>query len=100
MGLVVWGVHAQDTRQNWSPGLATGQALFWLAEQGDVQNAVSMYIALAGGRTAQGDRVKGLVSDEVLEHWWLSYVELLQKLQLFTKANEVSTKQSVAERNW
>ena len=87
--VVVWGVHAQDTRQNWSPGSATGQALAWLAEQGDVQNAVSMYIALAGGRSAQVDRVRGLVSSEVLEHWWLSYVELLQKLQLFTKANEV-----------
>ena len=87
--VVVWGVHAQDTRPNWSPGLATSQALTWLAEQGDVQNAVSMYIALAGGRTAPGDRVRGLVQNVVLEHWWLSYVELLQKLQLFTKANEV-----------
>jgi len=87
--VVVWGVHAQDTRQNWSPNQAVSQALTWLAEQGDVQNAVSMYIALAGGRTAQADRVRGLVNNEVLEHWFLSYVELLQKLELFTKANEI-----------
>ena len=33
--------------------------------------------------------MKGLVGEAQLEHWWLSYVELLQKLQLFTQANEV-----------
>jgi hypothetical protein len=28
-------------------------------------------------------------SDTAVEHWFLSYVELLQRFQLFTKANEV-----------
>ena len=87
--MVVWGVHAQDTRPSWCPSKATREALTWLAEQGDVQNAVSMYIALSGGRNSKHERVKGLIDDLTLEHWWLSYVDLLHRLQLFTKANEV-----------
>ena len=87
--MVVWGVHAQDTRPSWCPSKATREALTWLAEQGDVQNAVSMYIALSGGRASKHDRVRGLIDSLTLEHWWLSYVDLLHRLQLFTKANEV-----------
>ena len=33
--------------------------------------------------------LKELLPEAVLEHWFLSYVDLLQRLQLFTKANEV-----------
>merc|ERR1719397_2009363 len=76
-------------RPSWSPAAATKEALIWLAEQGDVQSAVSMYIALSGGRNSSCDRVRGLIDNEVLEHWWLSYVELLHRLQLFTVANKV-----------
>ena len=36
-----------------------------------------------------GCQVKGLVAETTLEHWFFSYIELLQRLQLFTKANEV-----------
>ena len=82
-------VHAQDTRPSWCPSTATREALTWLAEQGDVQNAVSMYLALAGGRNNTQDRVRDLIDNVTLEHWWLSYVDLLHRLQLFTKANEV-----------
>ena len=39
--VVVWGVHGQDTRSSWSCGAVTADTLTWLAEQGDVQNAVS-----------------------------------------------------------
>ena len=87
--MVVWGVHAQDTRPSWCPSKATREALTWLAEQGDVQNAVSMFLALAGGRNNIQDRVRDLIDNVTLEHWWLSYVDLLHRLQLFTKANEV-----------
>ena len=30
------------------------------------------------------------VHDAVLEHWWLSYMEILHRLQLFTQGNEVN----------
>ena len=80
---------AQDTRPSWCPSRATREALTWLAEQGDVQNAVSMFLALAGGRNNIQDRVRDLIDNVTLEHWWLSYVDLLHRLQLFTKANEV-----------
>jgi len=91
--VVVWGVHGQDTRPSWSCGAVTAETLTWLAEQGDVQNAVSMYIALSGGRNggAGEERVRGLVEEAILEHWWLSYMELLHRLQLFTQGNQVLT---------
>ena len=54
-----------------------------------MQNAVSMFLALAGGRNNPHDRVKDLIDENTLEHWWLSYVDLLHRLQLFSKANEV-----------
>lgn len=43
--VVVWGVHAQDTRPSWGSGGVTGQTLAWLAERGDVQNAVSRTVS-------------------------------------------------------
>ena len=42
--VVVWGVHGQDTRPSWSCAAVTSQTLTWLAENGDVQNAVSAII--------------------------------------------------------
>ena len=65
-----------------------------------------MYIALSGGRNggAGEERVRGLVGqhtlnkanffslkveEAILEHWWLSYMELLHRLQLFTQGNQV-----------
>lgn len=88
--MVVWASHAQDTRPGWSSHQATRECLTWLADQGDVQNAVSMFLALAGGRNNPHERVRDLIDDATLEHWWQSYVDLLHRLQLFTKANEVS----------
>ena len=42
--VVVWGVHGQDTRPSWSCAAVTSETLTWLAENGDVQNAVSAII--------------------------------------------------------
>ena len=72
---------------------------------------VSMYIALSGGRNggAGEERVRGLVGrqttmstffnvkveEAILEHWWLSYMELLHRLQLFTQGNQVCFATSV-----
>ena len=33
--------------------------------------------------------MRGLVEESVVEHWFLSYIDLLQRLKLFTIANEV-----------
>ena len=64
-----------------------------VSEHGDVQSAVSMYLVLGGGRAGDAvgvERTKGLIDNAVLEHWFLSYIELLQRLQLFPIANEVN----------
>ena len=47
-------------------------------------------MVLSGHRSKPHDRVRDLIDDNTLEHWWLSYVDLLHKLQLFTIANEVN----------
>ena len=96
--MVVWGTHAQDTRPSWSPLSATSEALTWLAEQGDVQNAVSMFLALSGGRNFPQEKIRGLIDENTLEHWWLSYVDLLQRLQLYTNANEVDITRKIRIR--
>jgi len=88
--VVVWT--AVETRPVWSPANCVAETLTWLAEHGDVQSAVSMYLVLGGGRAGDAvgvERTKGLIDNAVLEHWFLSYIELLQRLQLFPIANEV-----------
>ena len=45
---------------------------------------------LVGRNGEMNSKMKGLVEESVLEHWFLSYVDLLQRLQMFTSANEVS----------
>lgn len=89
--VVVWT--AVDSRPLWSPSEITAETLLWLAEHGDVQSAVSMYLVLRGDvRPVDGagvERTKGLIEDAVLEQWFLSYIEILQKLKLFTLANKV-----------
>jgi len=89
--VVVWGTHAAlNTRQIWDQGPFVTETLHWYAENGDIQSAVSMYIVLAVGRNGEmNSKMKGLVEESVLEHWFLSYVDLLQRLQMFTNANEI-----------
>jgi len=89
--MVVWGTHAAlNTRHLWTNDSFLAESLNWYCENGDVQSAVSIYLVLAGGRNGEVNSVvKGLVDDSVLEHWFLSYIELLQRLQLFTTANEI-----------
>jgi len=89
--VVVWGVHAEEKRAAWSPLGVTRDTLTWLAEHGDVQNAVSMYIVLVGDRhlSRHQDRLKGFLPPATIEHWWQEYIYLLQRLSLFTQANEI-----------
>jgi len=87
--VVVWGAHAAgDNRATWNHDAVFADTLTWFAEQGDVQSAVSMYLVLTGMRGGESI-LKELLPEAVLEHWFLSYVDLLQRLQLFTKANEI-----------
>jgi len=86
--VVVWGVHAGDNRPTWDHSQVVSETLSWFAETGDVQSSVSMYLVLAGVRGCDTS-VDTLVEEAVLEHWFLAYIDLLQRLQLFTKSNEI-----------
>ena len=51
-----------------------------MADGGDLQSAVSMYIVL-------GDRVKGLMLDpDTVLAWFQGYIDLLQSFRLFNVA--------------
>ncbi|CAB1312298.1 unnamed protein product [Coregonus sp. 'balchen'] len=52
------------------------------AEQGDVQMAVSVLIVL-------GDRIRKEIDDLTQEHWYMSYIDLLQRFELWNVSNEV-----------
>ncbi|XP_061455673.1 GATOR2 complex protein WDR24 isoform X4 [Rhineura floridana] len=56
--------------------------LLFYAEQGDVQMAVSVLIVL-------GDRIRKEIDDQAQEHWYTSYIDLLQRFQLWNISNEV-----------
>ncbi|KAK6476233.1 GATOR complex protein WDR24 isoform X2 [Huso huso] len=52
------------------------------AEAGDVQMAVSVLIVL-------GDRIRKEVDELTQEHWYTSYIDLLQRFELWNVSNEV-----------
>ncbi|XP_059809700.1 GATOR complex protein WDR24-like isoform X1 [Hypanus sabinus] len=52
------------------------------AEQGDVQMAISVLIVL-------GDRIRKEIDEQTQEHWYMSYIDLLQRFRLWNVANEV-----------
>ncbi|XP_070565824.1 GATOR2 complex protein WDR24-like isoform X2 [Ptychodera flava] len=56
--------------------------LHFYAEQGDVQMTVSALIIL-------GDRIRSQISETSQEVWFMSYIELLCRFQLYTVATEV-----------
>ncbi|XP_039188076.1 GATOR complex protein WDR24-like [Crotalus tigris] len=56
--------------------------LLFYAEQGDVQMAVSILIVL-------GDCIKKGIDDQTQEHWYMSYIDLLQRFQMWNISNEV-----------
>ncbi|XP_076468926.1 GATOR2 complex protein WDR24-like [Babylonia areolata] len=58
------------------------QGIHSLAEQGDIQTCVSMLIVL-------GDHVRSHIDLETQENWFLSYIDLLSRYELWTVANEV-----------
>nr|XP_006637123.1 PREDICTED: WD repeat-containing protein 24 [Lepisosteus oculatus]XP_015215489.1 PREDICTED: WD repeat-containing protein 24 [Lepisosteus oculatus]XP_015215490.1 PREDICTED: WD repeat-containing protein 24 [Lepisosteus oculatus] len=58
------------------------EMLQYYAEQGDVQMAVSVLIVL-------GDRIRKEIDELTQEHWYASYIDLLQRFELWNVANEV-----------
>lgn len=66
----------------WDCGQLVVEMLYHYATQGDVQMAVTCIIVL-------GKRLKGLLNAEQVEHWFLSYIDLLQRFQLWNVANQV-----------
>ncbi|XP_072444373.1 GATOR2 complex protein WDR24-like [Chiloscyllium punctatum] len=62
--------------------LVVRDMMCFYAEQGDVQMAISVLIVL-------GDRIKKEIDEQTQEHWYTSYIDLLQRFQLWNVANEV-----------
>uniref|UniRef100_A0A673HXU8 GATOR2 complex protein WDR24 n=1 Tax=Sinocyclocheilus rhinocerous TaxID=307959 RepID=A0A673HXU8_9TELE len=58
------------------------EMLCYYAEQGDVQMAVSVLIVL-------GDRIRKEIDELTQEHWYMSYIDLLQRFELWNVSNEV-----------
>ncbi|XP_059835219.1 GATOR complex protein WDR24 isoform X3 [Hypanus sabinus] len=56
--------------------------LHYYAEEGDVQMAVSVLIVL-------GDRIRKEIDEQTQEHWYTSYIDLLQRFKLWNISNEV-----------
>ena len=67
--VVVWGVHGQDTRPSWASGGLTAATLAWLAERGDVQNAVSLSIGFKNVSPRFGITNFKLVSTKCKPFW-------------------------------
>ncbi|KAK7919744.1 hypothetical protein WMY93_011028 [Mugilogobius chulae] len=57
-------------------------ASFFSPIRGDVQMAVSVLIVL-------GDRVRKEIDELTQEHWYMSYIDLLQRFELWNVSNEV-----------
>ncbi|XP_016327401.1 WD repeat-containing protein 24-like [Sinocyclocheilus anshuiensis] len=56
--------------------------LCYYAKQGDVQMAVSVLIVL-------GKRIRKEIDELTQEHWYMSYIDLLQRFELWNVSNEV-----------
>ncbi|CAI2171753.1 15599_t:CDS:10 [Funneliformis geosporum] len=66
--------------RNWDKEPMITQLLDYYAEQGDVQMCVTLVLVL-------GDRIK--ISQERVEQWFFSYIELLHRFQLWCGATHV-----------
>ncbi|XP_077305683.1 GATOR2 complex protein WDR24 [Lithobates pipiens] len=56
--------------------------LCFYAQQGDVQMAASVLIVL-------GDRIRKEIDEQTQEHWFTSYIDLLQRFKLWNASNQV-----------
>ncbi|XP_041367417.1 GATOR complex protein WDR24-like [Gigantopelta aegis] len=76
-------VQVKPVTSSWSMDFShrIANMLKWFAEQGDVQSPVCMLIVLGG-------QVKH-IEEQMEENWFMSYIDLLGRFKLWTKANEV-----------
>ncbi|KAL7643630.1 UNVERIFIED_CONTAM: hypothetical protein RMT77_005613 [Armadillidium vulgare] len=56
--------------------------LQYYANLGDVQMSVTLIIVL-------GDRIKNFIDEAVVEHWFMSYIDILHRLRLWNTATEI-----------
>lgn len=68
----------------WSPDPTIKSTLEFYADSGDIQTCVTMYLVLGH------ERLKKMFADEVIEYWFKSYIELLQRFRLIYVAIHVS----------
>ncbi|KAK4300861.1 hypothetical protein Pmani_026936 [Petrolisthes manimaculis] len=66
----------------WKCGPLVAETLKHYASLGDVQMAVTCFIVL-------GHTIKGLLEEAEVEHWFLSYINLLHHFRLWNVANQV-----------
>ncbi|XP_069952963.1 GATOR2 complex protein WDR24 isoform X3 [Cherax quadricarinatus] len=66
----------------WESSDLVVEMLYSYANRGDVQMSVTCIIVL-------GDKLKDLLDPDQVEHWFLSYIDLLQRFQLWNVANQV-----------
>ncbi|CAL1528457.1 unnamed protein product [Lymnaea stagnalis] len=77
--LVIKQIHEPEF-MDFSPSVAN--VIKNLAEQGDVQNSVSMLIVL-------GDLIRAHIDEVYQESWFFAYIDLLGRFELWTVANLV-----------
>lgn len=63
----------------WSGVSNAVEMLYHMAEDGDVQTAVSLLLVL-------GDRVRHLLNESAVEHWILAYIDALSRCRLWNTA--------------
>ncbi|CAN8021181.1 unnamed protein product [Ixodes persulcatus] len=72
----------------WNPSGIVASLLSHYVDQGDVQMAVSIMIAL-------GDKIKGCVDESTQEAWFLSYIDLLSRFEMWNVIARVIALSSV-----
>lgn len=63
----------------WSGVSNAVDMLYFLADEGDVQTSVSLLLVL-------GDKVRHLLNESAVEHWFLSYIDALCRCRLWNTA--------------
>lgn len=63
----------------WNGSSVVTDMLYHLADEGDVQTAVTLILVL-------GDRIRPTINESALEHWFFSYIDALSRCRLWNTA--------------